>query len=347
MRIMHQLVRAAGLALLALSFVSGAQAAVKIAVLLPFSSSLGLVAESQKFGVLMAVEEINAKPSRLGRIEVIFNDDQMKPDVAAFEAKKLIDLEKIQFIVGAPFSASAAAIAPIAHASKVLLITTGLMDESAKVRSDNLALWFHIGTDIEAVRSGTRRVQDSTKFVPAATCLLGQSPQMKDTDDFAVCPMGFSTREAWEKFQRSAAEAIRKDIGGMKAKSDHINVATAISYTAIKVLYEAMDEVSQTGPDPEKTASILQTKKFDTVFGTKTFGTKHQILTTPILFANPVRKSGPSFDSFFSKLKAEVKDKCDDCKKNGDCPQGAVSPLAAEDECCKKTSDCPQGMILR
>ena len=329
-------------ALVALCLNSAAQAQtpVKIGVLLPLSGPFSPLAQSHLLGVRIAVDEINAKPSPVGPVQIVYADEQTNPATSAAEMHRLVG-NGIKFVIGAPFWKSAQAISGIAHDAKALLLTTGSIDRSSELLKRYGSLWFHIGTDLAALNSATTRVEKNTGLKAAsAACSWDPNPQIAEREDFAICPMSFIIRERWDKFQKTAEAVVQKE----RAKTD-INAAAVRSYTAVKVLYEAVSEASQL--DPEKVAAILRKRKFDTVFGERMFGDTQQILATQILFVNPAKKTGSAFESLRSKLRAEAKDKCDDCKKNNDCPQGAVASLAAEDDCCKKTSDCPQGMIFR
>jgi branched-chain amino acid transport system substrate-binding protein len=75
--------------------------------------------------VQMAVDEINAGGGILGRkVEAIFEDTKLKPDVGAQIVKKFILEDKVDFIIGPTSSAVAVPVAKIANENKKILIFT-------------------------------------------------------------------------------------------------------------------------------------------------------------------------------------------------------------------------------
>lgn len=80
--------------------------------------------QSTRKGIALAVKEINAKGGVLGkRIRVITYDDQGKPTEAAAAATRLIVQDKVDVLIGEVASARSLAMAPIAQANKVPMIT--------------------------------------------------------------------------------------------------------------------------------------------------------------------------------------------------------------------------------
>lgn len=111
---------AAGFALA--SGVAGAQT-----IRIGFSSALtgpaALASQWEKWGVEMAVEEVNASGGLLGRkIEIISVDNRCNPTEGANSARKLIQ-EKVAAIVGGHCSSATLAMMPIIQEAKIPLIT--------------------------------------------------------------------------------------------------------------------------------------------------------------------------------------------------------------------------------
>ena len=96
----------------------------KLGVLLPSTGTGANYVENAIKGLPVAVAEINAKGGFLGKhpIEIVYRDDQTKPDVGAREAKSIILNDKVQTIIGTYSSAVALAIEEITHEHKVLHI---------------------------------------------------------------------------------------------------------------------------------------------------------------------------------------------------------------------------------
>ena len=117
----------------------GAQAGkpYKLGVLLPSTGTGANYVENAIKGLPLAVAEINAKGGFLGKhpIEIVYRDDQTKPDVGAREAKSIILNDKVQTIIGTYSSAVALAIEEITHEYKVLYIAA--TSNSSKITQDN------------------------------------------------------------------------------------------------------------------------------------------------------------------------------------------------------------------
>ena len=90
------------------SYSGGAYAAdpIPIGILGPFTGSLAFNAEEMKKGMILAVDEVNAKGGIFGRkIELIFGDTEAKPDKGVAAVKKLITRDKV-LVVGGGYASS-------------------------------------------------------------------------------------------------------------------------------------------------------------------------------------------------------------------------------------------------
>lgn len=100
------------------------QEPVKIGVLLTLTGGLGPIGEGMGNGAKLAALEINNKGIIKGRnVTLIIEDTGTDPAKAAEAARKLIDVDNVQVIVGAVASSETLAVAPIAEKSKVVLIS--------------------------------------------------------------------------------------------------------------------------------------------------------------------------------------------------------------------------------
>jgi branched-chain amino acid transport system substrate-binding protein len=74
---------------------------VRIGMPLPLTGPFAALAKDMQQGAVLGVDELNAKGGILGRkVEVLFRDDQLKPQVGAQRTQELIEKEQCQFIVG-------------------------------------------------------------------------------------------------------------------------------------------------------------------------------------------------------------------------------------------------------
>jgi len=115
-------------ALLLSSCATGGQEAasetIKIAILAPLSGSVPTFGVSTRDGALLAIEEWNAKGGVLGKkIEAIVEDSQCEPDPTVNAANKVIDQDKVKYIVGEVCSKASIPLSEIANAKQVLQIT--------------------------------------------------------------------------------------------------------------------------------------------------------------------------------------------------------------------------------
>jgi branched-chain amino acid transport system substrate-binding protein len=76
-------------------------------------------------GAKLAVEQINAKGGILGRpVELVIEDGAANPGIAAQKARKLIDRDKVDFLIGSASSAVALTISQTAHELNTIYICT-------------------------------------------------------------------------------------------------------------------------------------------------------------------------------------------------------------------------------
>ncbi len=97
---------------------------IKIGVLITYTGGLGPIGEGMANGAKLAAMEINNKGVIKGRnVTLIIEDTGTDPAKAAEAARKLIDIDNVQVIIGGVASSETLAIAPIAEKNKVVLIS--------------------------------------------------------------------------------------------------------------------------------------------------------------------------------------------------------------------------------
>lgn len=98
--------------------------AVRIGFIGPLSGEVSNLGADGRAGVELAVNEINNAGGVNGRmVEVIYEDGKCNGKDAATAATKLIDIDKVPFIVGGLCSGETLAAAPIAEQAQVALIS--------------------------------------------------------------------------------------------------------------------------------------------------------------------------------------------------------------------------------
>ncbi len=97
---------------------------IKVAILAPLSGPVPTFGVSTRDGALLAIEEWNAKGGVLGKkIVPIVEDSQCTPDPAVNAANKVIDQDKVKFIIGEVCSKASIPVSEIANAKGVLQIS--------------------------------------------------------------------------------------------------------------------------------------------------------------------------------------------------------------------------------
>jgi branched-chain amino acid transport system substrate-binding protein len=114
---------------------SGGQ--LKVAILAPLSGSVPTFGVSTRDGALLAIDEWNAKGGVLGmKLVPIVEDSQCTPDPAVNAANKVINQDKVHYIIGEVCSKASIPISEIATAAKVIQISPTSTNESVTVGSD-------------------------------------------------------------------------------------------------------------------------------------------------------------------------------------------------------------------
>ncbi len=97
---------------------------IKIGAILPLTGDAALYGEIAKSAIELAKEEINAEGGINGKpMSIVYEDSQVKPELAVNSANKLINVDNVQVIVGAMASSEVMALAPIMNDKKVILIS--------------------------------------------------------------------------------------------------------------------------------------------------------------------------------------------------------------------------------
>jgi branched-chain amino acid transport system substrate-binding protein len=99
---------------------------IKIGMIDPFTGVYAGVAQNELIGAKFAVEQVNAKGGVLGRqIELLVEDSANDVGTGVQKARKLIERDGVQFLIGDVNSGIALAIAQVSHEKKVLHVVSG------------------------------------------------------------------------------------------------------------------------------------------------------------------------------------------------------------------------------
>ncbi len=139
---------AMGLSLSACNLAAGDT--IKIGAILPLTGDAAALGKDMLNGAKMAVDEINAKGGIGGKqVELIAEDGRCTGPEAASAAQKLVNIDKVQAIVGGLCSSETLAAAPIAEAGKVVMVSPG----SSSPNVTNAGLFIFRDYPSDALRS--------------------------------------------------------------------------------------------------------------------------------------------------------------------------------------------------
>jgi branched-chain amino acid transport system substrate-binding protein len=98
---------------------------VRLGVISPASGNYADQGAAERRGITMAVEEINAQGGVLGKqVRMIEEDTETDPSAGARKAKKLIERDKVHFMLGGISSAVAIAISEVAQRANIIYFNT-------------------------------------------------------------------------------------------------------------------------------------------------------------------------------------------------------------------------------
>ena len=110
---------------------------IKIAILAPLSGPVPTFGVSTKEGALMAIDEANAKGGVLGaKITAIVEDSQCTPDPAVNAANKVINQDKVHYIMGEVCSKASIPVSEIANKAGVIQVSSTSTNPSVTVGAD-------------------------------------------------------------------------------------------------------------------------------------------------------------------------------------------------------------------
>ena len=134
-----------------------------IGAILPLTGDSAFWGENPKKGVELALGDLKAQDN-ITNLRFVFEDDHCnaKDAVAAFH--KLVDVDKVKIILGPSCSSAAAAIAPLAERSKVLLLAFA---ESADLKTGPNVMRLWVPNSIQGRRLAEYAVKQNYRSVAA------------------------------------------------------------------------------------------------------------------------------------------------------------------------------------
>ena len=117
--------------------------AIKIGHLTPLTGFLGALGEYAVMGIKMATEEINAAGGVMGRKLDVMSEDSVNPATASTKAQRMLEQDKVEFLMGEINSASAQTIMQVAARNKKLFLQIGARSDVLRGKNCN-KYTFHV-----------------------------------------------------------------------------------------------------------------------------------------------------------------------------------------------------------
>lgn len=134
---------AAALGLAAPALLRAQPNALRIGHLTPRTGFLGPMGEYAVMGATLAVEEVNAAGGVLGRPLELMSEDSVNPQTASTKAQRMVERDKVDFLVGEISSASGLAIAQVASRANRLFMQTGCNSDELRGKNCSRTM-FHL-----------------------------------------------------------------------------------------------------------------------------------------------------------------------------------------------------------
>src|SRR5476651_1968074 len=134
----HLLRHGIGLLAVMLAVTPARAETIRFGAILPLTGPGAMIGTQQMRGIQFALEKANAAGGVRGnKIEVVFEDNQAKPDQSILSFNKLTDLQHLQVIFTA-YSGPSLAMAPLATRKKVLMVNAGAQADKLATASPYL-----------------------------------------------------------------------------------------------------------------------------------------------------------------------------------------------------------------
>ena len=126
--------------------VVGCSSEIKLGAVISESGSVATYGEFVKKGMELALEESNADGGTLGKqVSIVFRDDATNASVGQKVTRELIEVEKVNAIIGAVSSPVTLAIAPICEEAKMVLLSPSASANS--ITDAGLWIWRNYPSD--------------------------------------------------------------------------------------------------------------------------------------------------------------------------------------------------------
>ena len=139
---------------------------IKLGALVPLSGAGGAFGPGILASQQLVVDEVNAAGGVLGRqITLTAEDDQTNPENAVRAAHKLIDVDRVDVIMGTWASAVCSAVAPLCWEAKVMMILIGAADSITQLPHDGYIVRTQPSTTLQTQQFANFAIAENAKHI--------------------------------------------------------------------------------------------------------------------------------------------------------------------------------------
>jgi branched-chain amino acid transport system substrate-binding protein len=212
---------------------------IQLGAIVPLTGPGTVIGTQEKRGIEFAVDAVNAKGGVQGhRIEVLFEDNQAKPDLSVLSFNKLVDLNHTP-VVFTGYSGPTLAMAPLATRRKVLLVNCGAQADKLATASPYL---------VNTIPSTRDEVQVMVKYLmaqgkkKAAVLFENDAAGIGGRDDFVeLYPAAGGQILAQESVQFGQTDVRPALLKLAAAKPDVMYVVTTANLVNLAQQYKQLD----------------------------------------------------------------------------------------------------------
>ncbi|WP_445505223.1 ABC transporter substrate-binding protein [Microvirga sp. G4-2] len=176
------------------------QGTFRIGALCPVTGSGSPYGSGMQKMIIAAAEAVNAAGGAAGRkIEVISEDTQTSPQAAVLAAKKLIDVNKVQAILGTWSSGVSLAVVPLTNDANIILMNTSGAPALSVPPANAKGLSYRFQATNERFGRAFAEICEKEGFKRPATMAFNNASGIGNTEGF---------RKAWEAKGHKVVESV-------------------------------------------------------------------------------------------------------------------------------------------
>ncbi len=176
------------------------QTTFRIGALCPVTGSGSPFGSGMQKMIIAAAEAVNAAGGAAGRkIEVISEDTQTSPQAAVLAAKKLIDVNKVQAILGTWSSGVSLAVVPLTNDANIILMNTSGAPALSVPPANAKGLSYRFQATNDRFGRAFAEICEKEGFKRPATMAFNNASGIGNTEGF---------RKAWEAKGHKVVESV-------------------------------------------------------------------------------------------------------------------------------------------